>query len=215
LARDLRGVAGGLHRVDADDAVGRALIAVVSVQFERQFQFVSKWRRLERPVVTLIRVVGLVVTRVLVAVVRQLVQQPGCDRQSGRGRRPQWHRQSRRLGRLRWPGAHIHFAARLDQAAVAVDRPVTRPVSGPGIWPIVWPVARLGPIDRQQQRTALGCRGARLAGRPARRLGTSWRARPGLCNRDEWCAGHGTAAGWTGEPFGIGHRRHGHERNGR
>jgi hypothetical protein len=57
LARSLRGVAGGLLRVDADDALGHALIAVLSVQLEWQLQFVPGWRQLGQPVAFLVALV--------------------------------------------------------------------------------------------------------------------------------------------------------------
>jgi len=152
LARGLRGVAGGLLRVDADDAVGHALVAVLSVQLERQFQFASEWRRLEQPVAALCPLVWLVVAGIRATVVGRFLRQSGRlgkSGQSGQCRWPERCRQPRRLRHLRRTGTCFHFRTRLDQAAVA----------------IVGPLTGIRALDLQQRRTAAGCRRARLANR--------------------------------------------------
>jgi hypothetical protein len=158
LARGLRGVAGGLLRVDADDAddaVGHALVAVLSVQLERQFRFASEWRRLEQPVASLCPLVWLGFAGIRATAVGWFLRQSGRlgksgqSGQSGQCRWPGWCRQPRRLRHLRRTGPCVHFRTRLDQAAVA----------------IVGPVTGIRALDLQQRRTAFGCRRARLANR--------------------------------------------------
>jgi hypothetical protein len=54
-----------VQRVDADHAVGHAIVAVLA--FEFGWQFVAERRRFERPVVPVLRFVGIV--RILVAAI--------------------------------------------------------------------------------------------------------------------------------------------------
>jgi hypothetical protein len=54
-----------VQRVDADDAVGHAVLTVLAFEFGRQF--VAERRRFEQPVVPILRFVGIV--RVLVSAI--------------------------------------------------------------------------------------------------------------------------------------------------